>query len=85
MLGVGKGWVAAAVIEDHTEKLIILLVKAVQACLQIVSSEIDIKTDLASGIGRCPVVRRGNRRILRRAVVVGVVVVVERRNCQQGL
>src|SRR5713101_4453161 len=84
MLGVGKRRIATSVIENRAKELAVMLVEAVQARLKIVPCEIGTEACLASGINRATMIGRGNGHIVRRAVVVGAVVMVERRDRQQG-
>jgi len=73
-----NGGLPTSVIKDRADQLVVVLVETVQARLKIVSGEVSIEGDLASGIGRSAIVRGGDGHVVRRAVEVGGIVVIER-------
>src|SRR5260370_13063005 len=76
-------WLIASNVEDRRKELVILLVKAVQARLNVVFCEIGIESYLSSSVGRSAMVGRGDWKIVWCAVEIGGVIVVEGRDGQQ--
>src|SRR5580658_6619624 len=79
-LGIGDGRVAAAVVEDSAEELIVTFVEAEKSGLQVVSREAGLDGGLSAGIGRAAVLGGGDRGIGGQAGVVAAVVMVEGRD-----
>ena len=79
ILGVREGRVAAAVMENRFQHLIVLLVEAVDTHLQIVLRFIGAETYLAAAVGGSAMLG-GDDRIGRSTVIIGAVVVIERRD-----
>src|SRR5581483_2252755 len=73
---------AAAVVERRAEQFMILLIKAVEPYLQIVSLQVRTEIQLTAGIVRSAVVG-GYDRIAQGTVIVSAVVVIKRRNRHQ--
>src|SRR5215471_230696 len=70
----------AAVVEDCAEKFVILLIEGVDSRLKVVSRNVETEARLSPGVVGCAMVGRCYRCVIGHAVVVGLVVVVERRN-----
>ena len=83
ILKVGKWRIAAAIVEDRAELLVILLVEGVDAALKIILAEVYVETRLASGVVRAAILRGRDGNIQGRAFVLRGVVVVERRERHQ--
>lgn len=72
-LGIGKR-IAAAVVEECSKRLVVVLVEVVRAYLQIVLRNVRTETHLAPAVGRAAILCGGDWKVGRRTAIVGGVV-----------
>ena len=85
MLGIGDRRRAASVVEHGAEELIVALMEAEDAGLEVVPGEANRDASLTARVGGSPVFGRGDGSVRGRAAVVAAVVVVEGRDRHQDV
>ena len=72
-----------SIVGDQVDGLVVMLAETVKADARVVPLGHRIEHDLRAGILRPSVLRGADRRVIRIAVVIGAIVVVERRNREE--